>query len=63
VIRVNASSGSLEVALSEDELDAREVATPDLRANAWGMGRELFGVFRNAVSGAESGGSVFATYH
>jgi len=63
VIRVNASSGSLEVALSEDELDARQVATPDLRANAWGMGRELFGVFRNAVSGAESGGSVFATYH
>ncbi len=32
---------------------------PDLVANGYGVGRELFGVFRNNVGPAEAGASPF----
>ncbi|QSI78793.1 phosphogluconate dehydratase [Niveibacterium microcysteis] len=63
VIRLDAETGRLEAVLAEADLRARTAVSPDIRANEWGMGRELFGVFRNAVGGAELGGSVFETFH
>ncbi len=63
VIRLDAETGLLEVAIDDLELGARQLASADLIANASGMGRELFGVFRNAVGAAESGASVFDTIH
>jgi phosphogluconate dehydratase len=57
VVRVDARSGRLEV-LAED-LDARAPATPDLEGNTWGVGRELFELFRrNAGPATEGAASV-----
>ncbi|MFY0691250.1 MAG: phosphogluconate dehydratase [Paracoccaceae bacterium] len=56
VIRLDATQGSLEV-LGPDVSD-RAAAAPDLSANGHGIGRELFEVFRNNVSGSTSGAGV-----
>ncbi|NNK78041.1 MAG: phosphogluconate dehydratase [Litoreibacter sp.] len=56
LIRLDAARGSLEV-LTED-VAARVAAEPDLSANGHGVGRELFEVFRNSVSGSTSGAAV-----
>lgn len=63
VIRLDAETGLLEFVLGDAELGARAEASADVSANASGMGRELFSVFRNAVGAAESGASVFETIH
>ncbi len=56
MVRVDAVAGTLEVL--EEGFDAREPATADLSANAFGIGRELFDIFRqnagNATEGAAS---------
>jgi phosphogluconate dehydratase len=39
---------------------ARAVEQIDLSANQSGVGRELFAAFRNVVSTADTGASVFA---
>jgi phosphogluconate dehydratase len=58
MIELDADQGILKLCVDESELA--------LRANAvfrdecqFGMGRELFGVFRHAVSAAEQGGTIF----
>ena len=57
VIRVDAEAGRLEV-LTEGWED-REPETPDLSENGFGIGRELFGVFRRNVGlAAEGAGCV-----
>ena len=53
VIRVDAEAGTLEV-LTEG-WEAREPAAPDLTENGFGIGRELFGVFRRNVGLAAEG--------
>ena len=58
VIRINAEIGTLEVMVSADVLKARTVAAPDLAGNSYGMGRELFGLFRQMAGRASEGGSV-----
>ena len=61
VIRVDGERGVLDV-VSPSEWRDRAPAQLDLAANARGMGRELFSLFRaNAVS-AERGGSAFPDY-
>ena len=57
VIRVDAEAGRLEI-LAEG-WEAREPVAPDLSANAYGIGRELFGVFRRNV-GPSAEGAVCA---
>ncbi|WP_417258165.1 phosphogluconate dehydratase [Celeribacter sp.] len=56
MVRVDAEAGTLEVL--EEGFDAREPATADMSANAFGIGRELFEIFRqnagNATEGAAS---------
>ncbi|GAA4878429.1 phosphogluconate dehydratase [Saccharopolyspora cebuensis] len=58
VVRLDADRGTLEVLVPDAELAAR---TPDLGAAGpqFGTGRELFGVFRDAVGRADQGASVF----
>lgn len=58
-IRLDAEAGTLDVLVEKPELRARIVTTPDLSANAVGMGRELFTVFRANVNSAEQGASSF----
>ncbi|PWE33119.1 phosphogluconate dehydratase [Maritimibacter sp. 55A14] len=56
MIRLDADAGRLEV-LTEG-VEAREPAAPDLSANASGLGRELFEVFRRSVGPATEGAGV-----
>jgi len=61
MIRLDAEKGTLEVLVDAATLSARDPIRPDLSGNDFGVGRELFGVFRDAVGDAESGASVFKT--
>lgn len=55
VIRLDATSGELEVLVDEDEFNARSFDTLDMGGNEYGVGRELFGAFRANVGSAETG--------
>jgi phosphogluconate dehydratase len=57
LVTVDADLGSLEVHVDEDDLALREQATFDYNSEA-GVGRELFGLFRRAVSTPEEGACV-----
>ncbi|WP_273521360.1 phosphogluconate dehydratase [Rhodosalinus sediminis] len=54
VIRLDTTAGTLA---AEADLDARAPAAPDLSANQWGTGRELFQLFRDRVGEARHGAS------
>ncbi len=60
LIHIDAEQGLLTVESSGESLESRAHMQPDLSANYTGMGRELFTAFRNNVSGAESGASIFS---
>lgn len=53
IIRLDATEGTIEV-VNTQALD-RPPVTPDLSANSFGMGRELFELFRRAAGPAASG--------
>ena len=55
VIRLDAVAGTLEV---KADLSTRAPAQPDLSANSFGIGRELFEPFRRSVGTAETGAAV-----
>lgn len=55
LIRLDGQQGILEARVPAAEWAAREPAVPNLDANHIGMGRELFGTLRAAVSSAEDG--------
>lgn len=59
MIELDAMSGDLTLHVSDADLKKRTPATMDLTTSHSGMGRELFGVFRNAVGSAELGAGVF----
>ena len=59
MIRLDGELGELRVLVDEAEFAARDIAEVDLSANEYGLGRELFAVFRNAVGRADEGASVF----
>ncbi len=56
IIRLDAIAGTLSVLA--DDFDSRPVVLPDLSDNAFGIGRELFEVFRQHVGSAETGASL-----
>jgi phosphogluconate dehydratase len=56
LIRVDAVTGTIDV-LTKGALD-RPVLTPDLSANEYGTGRELFALFRRSVSASTEGAGV-----
>jgi phosphogluconate dehydratase len=60
MIHLDAENGTLVVAVDAREFDARQNAQADLEAHQHGVGRDLFGVFRRTVSGADAGASVFS---
>jgi phosphogluconate dehydratase len=55
IIRVDAIAGTLAALVDCEEWAARVPATADLAANGFGMGRELFEVFRLNAGPAETG--------
>ena len=57
MITLDGENGLLNVELDAATLTARQPHVPDLRANAHGSGRELFGLFRRACGSAEEGAS------
>ena len=58
IIELDLENGILQVLISDEELNKRNVVTPDLSGNQFGSGRELFSNFRKVVSSAEEGGSA-----
>ena len=58
VVRLDATTGSLQVMVSADQLAAREPASPNLSDNHYGCGRELFNTLRAQVGSSEHGASV-----
>ncbi|WP_028081976.1 phosphogluconate dehydratase [Solimonas soli] len=58
-IRLDAEAGVLEVKVDAAELARRAIAHPDLDANGWGVGRELFANARALAAGAEQGAQIF----
>lgn len=59
MLRLDAEAGILEALVEESIWLARTLEAIDLSANQSGMGRELFGVLRAAVSTAEEGCTSF----
>jgi len=55
IIRLDSHKGVLEAQVAEEIWQRREVLTPNLQHNEFGMGRELFATFRRFASDAESG--------
>ncbi|MDH4564930.1 phosphogluconate dehydratase [Pseudomonas sp. BN411] len=58
LVRVDGTTGTLEVLVDAAEFDAREPAQWDLEPNV-GTGRELFAFMRESFSTAEQGASAF----
>src|SRR6185437_10680329 len=58
MIRLDAANGRLDVLMEAHELDARLPHTADLSREHSGMGRELFGLFRQAAANADLGAGV-----
>jgi len=59
MVRLDANAGTVEVLVAADEWSQRVCATADLAGNQFGMGRELFAIFRNAANTADAGAGVF----
>ena len=58
IVRLDSLAGTLAVQVSEEEFSRRTVATPALESNGFGMGRDLFRMFRANAAAAEEGGGV-----
>src|SRR5690554_830261 len=59
IIELDAEAGTLELLVSETELQSRQHAQVDLSGSHYGMGRELFAPLRATVGLAEEGATVF----
>jgi len=58
LIRLDATNGTLDVLVDASEFASRAAATADLSSHHSGMGRELFGLFRQAAAEADLGAGV-----
>jgi phosphogluconate dehydratase len=59
IIRLDATTGTLEALVPAAVWAARSQATADLSSSHIGMGRELFAMFRSTISEAEKGAATF----
>ncbi|KAA0969088.1 phosphogluconate dehydratase [Aureimonas fodinaquatilis] len=59
LVRLNAETGEISLLVDADILAARAPANVDSTPHEFGMGRELFALFRQAVGPANLGASVF----
>jgi len=57
IIRLDAAAGTLEIEVTQQEFTDREAAPDPGDQNNYGMGRELFSLFRRNALSAEEGGS------
>ena len=57
-IELDSAAGALVVRVADD-FDSRQLSGSANSKGSVGMGRELFGIFRNVVSSAETGATVF----
>lgn len=60
LIRMDIDNETVELLVEAAELSNREITKPDLLANRFAMGRELFASLRQNISGAEEGASIFS---
>ena len=58
IIRIDPPRGRLNILADAEEFNSREAATADLSANEFGLGRELFRMFRANAQPAELGAGV-----
>jgi len=58
VIRLDATTGGLNVQVADEEMNQRQPAIPE-KLETTGDGRELFRIFRQNVNSAEQGATVF----
>jgi phosphogluconate dehydratase len=58
IVRLDSLAGTLAVQVSEEEFSRRTVVIPALESNGFGMGRDLFRMFRANAAAAEEGGGV-----
>jgi phosphogluconate dehydratase len=63
IVRLDATTGALDVLVEDTEFNSRPLATCDLTASHTGLGRELFGAFRQVVTSADQGASVALITH
>ena len=59
-VRIDANTGELTALVDAVEWESRELVSADLSAAQWGVGRELFSVFRRTVTAANRGGTIFS---
>lgn len=59
IVRLDAVHGRLEVLVDAADFEARVPATADLSGHQFGLGRELFGMFRRNATTADLGAGVF----
>jgi phosphogluconate dehydratase len=59
IVHLDVEKGVLRLAVEPEELGARDNAQAQLDGHEYGVGRELFGLFRRSVSSADAGASVF----
>jgi len=62
IIRLDATTGRLDIKVSDEEFDARDAAVFRPNDAPEGLGREMFNAFRPAVTDPEAGASLFAGY-
>jgi len=58
-IRFDTKKGEIMLLVNDTELESRTIEIPDLSANTYGFGRELFVSVRHSIGMAEEGASVF----
>ena len=58
LVRLDATQGSLDILIDESEWAQRSPASHDLSASRYGLGRNLFSVFRDHVGPADKGASI-----
>ena len=59
-VRIDSHTGELCALVEAAEWEAREPVSADLSGSQYGVGRELFSVFRRTVSAPDQGGSIFS---
>lgn len=59
MIELDVYNKRLELLVDAAELASRKAASPDMTRNRFGVGRELFALMRQNVSGAEDGATIF----
>ncbi|HEV7283416.1 MAG TPA: dihydroxy-acid dehydratase, partial [Kaistia sp.] len=59
MVRLDAVTGTLEVLVDPATFAARELAVADMTGNEFGLGRELFAMFRANAAPAELGAGIF----